>query len=478
MTKYMTNRSPLLKTLGLLLIGCTVGVSATLIVVLLILPQSETSDRQLLTESASSEGARSDIAGDVDDPNNSLRVGSSNEQTVKDPRSAWSALVKDDIDDVTQRESLIQVASSWVEQDGLSALTEIITETDHGWEERNQVLGTVIRLVASDDPRAAFEEAAKVPPDEGGAYILSVVAKVWIGIDPVAAMSAINAIESRIVRRTLQSTALEIWIQRDPQGVLSNLDLIPQGLRTESRVQAIIALRSSAPEEAMKLFSETSEGEGRHLLAYELVGEWVRQDIDAALNWVLFDPAIEDMRNQLMGRVVKYMAIDDPNRAMQVAMENPKLEKLPGELDLDAMVISQVASEDLDKAIEMAPMVKDTSKLGAFTAIGSMLAIDSEFKDAIDLAQHMTGVSQTQYCETITAIWARNDPNGLLDSIDGLPSRQAKSKAAVALLGRDWFRGILNEENRVLVKSFLTEEDAANVEERYPDSTRRSTEPG
>ncbi len=474
----MTKHSPLLKSLGLLLIGCAFGVGATLTAILLIVPQTEIPGGHLSTKNSSPDDPQEDMAVDVGSPNNPSQVGTSNELTIEDPSSAWSAIVKDDIDDVTQRESLIRIANAWIEQDGLSALAEIIVETDHDWEERNQVLGTVIRLVASDDPRSAFEEAAKVPPDKGGAYILSVVVKVWIGTDPIAAMNAINSIESRNVRRILQSTALEIWIKRDPQGVLSNLGVIPKGLQAESRVQAIVALRSSAPEEAMKLFSETTEDEGRHFLANELVGEWVRQDIDAALNWVLFDPDIEDMRNRLMGRVIHYMAIDDPYRAMQVALENPKLEKLPGELDLDAIVISQVASEDLDKALEMVPMVKENSRLGAYTAIGSRLAIDSEFKDAIELAQHLTGDSQVQYYKSVVGVWAQSDPKGLLDSIGALPSQQAKSKAAVALLGRDWFRGILTEKQRTHVKSFLSEEDAVEVEETYPDSTRRSTKPG
>ncbi len=473
----MVDHSKLLRTLAVLLIGATFGVAATIVVVFLVLPQSERSSTQSVSgESGGIGDAQSQSIGFPDQSKTPLQQrGSSSEEPIENPRSAWSLLIDDDIDDVSQRESLIRVATAWIEQEGLEALTEIITKTDLEWEERNQVLGTVIRLVASMNPRSAFEDATRISPDEGGVYILSVITKVWIGTDPIAAMTAVNLIESRTVRRALLDSALEIWAKMDPQGVLTNLALIPAGKQAETRMLAIVALRASAPDEAMKLLSETKDDATRQALAYELVGEWAHQDVDTALNWVLFDPDIEDLRSRLLGRVIQIMANNDPYRAMQVALDNPKQEKLPGELDYDASVISQVASEDLNKALEMLSMAKPDSKLPALTMIGFGLTTDSEFEDAIDLGQHLTGPDQTQYYESIVGSWAQIDAEGLLGTINSLPTPQAKSKAAVALLGKDWFRGILTQEQRDQVKSFLTEEDAVEVENTYPDATRRGS---
>ena len=61
--------------------------------------------------------------------------------------------------------------------------------------------------------------------------------------------------------------------------------------------------------------------------------------------------------------------------------------------------------------------------------------------------------------------WSQRDPEGLLNTIEQLPSAQAKSKAAAMLTLTNQFEQTLTDEQIEQIGKFLSEKDAKSLDE-------------
>ncbi len=83
---------------------------------------------------------------------------------------------------------------------------------------------------------------------------------------------------------------------------------------------------------------------------------------------------------------------------------------------------------------------------------------------------------QQNYLATIMSQWTRLSPFSLLDSLEGLPSEEAKSLAALNLVRHYLDKRSLSREQVQYVKSFLSDEHSQQIMENYgPDNLDNRT---
>ncbi len=387
-------------------------------------------------------------------------------ETIDNPEATWNALTSDEIDDIGQTATLVQVAQSWVDQSGFEVLP-LMSESLPNWQTRMTILGSVIHRAALTDPQGAFNHAASLG-DNGEGYILSSLVRTWADSEPMAALESVRTLEQNRFSRELADTVIRIWASNDPYAVLDRLETLPEDLRARGRERAVVSLAGSSPEEAARLLADIESGESRREVGWAVASSWAEQDVHGALNWVLNSPQARDMQRDLLSVVLRELAQVDPQLALDTALNQPLSENQTG---LEVTVIGELTRRNLSQAIELLSKVRDgRTKLRAYSEVGSALVYSGDRDRALKLAQDFSEPSRTNYYNDILNAWLRSDPEDLVDSLPDLPSEQVKSRAAlVVAISTRWNRS-LDEEQLAYAKSFLSEEDARHLEQRTSGS--------
>ena len=378
-----------------------------------------------------------------------------------DPEKAWNELVDELQDDSRQSWSLANLATEWVKKSGVDVLDQI-SESITNSQTRTNVLNSALRTVAETDPESAFQYALKLDNDRHN-MIVSGVMSQWARLDPEAALEAVSHIEKSGLRRQLEESVVRTWASVEPEDVLGSLDLIADRLHDAAISSAVSAMARNNPSEAAEIVASMENGISKTRAAGSLVGNWSYQDPVSALEWILNEQRVQDVKSQLLPQILYQIVEADPQLAMETALAQPISEEMPG---LEASVIAALVYSDLDKALEFLPQVREGStKISAYGSVGGGYIQNGETEKALSLAQQLPESNRTDYLQALVPEWAGTDPKGLLEHMDRLPTPEIKSKAAMILTTYNRLEKNLTDEEIEGVKKYLTEEDAENLEE-------------
>lgn len=388
------------------------------------------------------------------------------EDALGDPERAWNELALDLQNDSQHIWNIAHVATAWFEQDGIGVLDQINQSLTNG-DTRRWVLRNVLRNVADSDPAGAFRFALTVDNDQYS-QIASGVIDTWAQTDPQAALAAASEVEGRTLRRQLEESVVRTWGYSQPREVLDNIDVLPEHLQPTAISTAMSHVARNSPEEAAALVVGMSSGNTRTAAAIAVVGAWVDGDHEAALEWILNEPTNKEIKAQLLQGILWELVRIDPQLAMDTAVAQPIEQdgaRRTG-MALEVTVISSLAYSDLDKAIELLPQVrKGPSRLQAYQMVSGAMIRDGDVDEALNLAQQVDESARESFYMSLATAWAGSDPEGLLNSMNRLPSKNVKSRAAMMLLSFNRHQENLTEEQVENAKKHLTDEDAKALEE-------------
>ena len=384
----------------------------------------------------------------------------------ENPEQAWSDLVSDDISNSSQEGLLIQVAEAWFDQSGMGVLDEI-NASALDWSTRLSVLSAIVNRLVQTDPGKAFDYVSGMQDE--GFNLLSIVARAWANLDPQSALRAALSIDSGLVSRNLQHSIVQVWASNDPQSILDNLDQLPEASRAMAEGQAIMAIARTSPVEAALLMAAMEDPVNRYSVAYTIVSHWVQTDVDAALDWVLSNGDLKDLREDLLPLVLNRLALENPELAMQTALNQPVSRNGSG---MEYTVLSYLAAHDPQKALSMLPQVREgQTRLWAHISVGGALIRAGQTDSALKLATSLQESQRERYYRNLISTWASNDAKGLYDNIDRLPSVKTKSSAALTLITWNSWQKNLSEGQIDQVKNYLTSDDAEILEKGNPART-------
>ena len=380
-------------------------------------------------------------------------------ESMESPEQAWSTLVNDDIRDASQTGLLIQVAEAWFDKSGLSVLDEI-NRSIVDWQTRQSILNAIVEQVVQTAPREAFDFARGME-DDGS--LLLVVARAWANLDPESALDATQTIDAGLLRRNLEYSIVQVWASADPHFILENLDRLPETSRAMAQSQAIMAIARTSPEEAAHLMAGMDDATSRYSVAYTILFNWSRTDVTAALDWVLNNSDLKDLREQLLPIVLNRLASVDPEFAMQTALNQPIGRNGSG---MEYTVLSYIAANDPQKALAMLPRVREgQTSVWAHISVGGALVRAGQIDSALKLASNLEGSDRERYYGNLVSTWASNDAKSLYDNIDRLPTSDVKSSAALTLITWNSWQKSLSQDQVDRAKTFLTSDDAEALEQ-------------
>lgn len=389
------------------------------------------------------------------------------EDAMDNPEKAWMELAVDLQDDRENTWVISRVASAWVEQSGLGVLDQIYQSLTNS-ETQQWVMRNVLEDVAATDPAEAFRFALTIENDQYN-MIISYVAGTWARSDPQRALAAASEIEKRTLRREMEERVVNSWAYEKPREVLDGIDTLPEHLHASALSTALGQIAEESPEEAVDVVVSMESGPARMSAAMSVTQNWAYQDPEAALDWILNEPSIEDLRRQLLSGVLHRIVRTNPELAMSAALSQPIEEGENGQwgnVGLEANVISNLAYSDLDKAIELLPQVrKGQTRLQAYQVVSGALIRDGDIEEALTMAEQFPESDRNEFYIAVAGAWAQSDPEGMLNSMNRLPTKEAKSSAAMSLITYNQYEKTLTEEQIEEARKFLTEDDAKTLEE-------------
>ena len=437
------------------------------------------------------------IAQDLDNEQmvTSARAERRIEEAIDAPESAWDELARDLQDDLANLRTLSRVATSWVEKSGLVVLDDVYQSLTNA-QTRQSVMYHVLEEVAQTDPGGAFDYALTLESDPHNS-IVNNIANIWVSSDPRSALtaaigleqdtlrktmvesdprSALTAaigLEQDTLRKTMVESAIRAWALSEPKQMLEEIGTLPADLQESASNAALSKIFSQSPKEAADLVAAMEPSSVKTSSASSVAREWSDRDHYAALEWILNEPGVAEIRSELLSSIMHNLVRADLEFAMDIALEQPIDKDMfvypmdsPGELGLEFFVIRSLASSDVDRAIELLPQVREGStQVLSFHEVAQALLGKDEVDRAFDIIQQVPKSERKKVYQVLSMSWVSTDPQGMLKSLDRFPSEEDRSQAAVLLVAFNKFTFALSREQIEEVKKHLSEEHAKALEE-------------
>ena len=392
-------------------------------------------------------------------------------RAIEDPENAWNEWAINLQEDTANTETIARIGKAWVEKSGLSVLDQIYQSLTYA-ETRQRVIRIVLERVAQSDPAGAFNFALTIENDRHHPIVRN-LAGTWADSDPRSALTAIAGIESVSVRNAAADVVIRAWAQSKPREMLEGFDSLPADLQEKVAKSALSTLTKEHPEEAAQLVAAMESGSFKTTSAKSVVSVWSRSDHHAALEWILNEPGVEEIRSTLLFSILSRLLEVDPLLATTTVLDRIKEEKVneiaTREMTSEEMaleVLASVATSSLETAIDLLSRVEEgPSRLAAFKAVAEEMIGRGEIDEAFTLAEQIADSDSQNFHIALAVAWAETDHEGLLNSINRFQSGAVRSRVAFMLLDNSSYREGLSDEQVENAKKYLSEEDAKALEE-------------
>lgn len=396
------------------------------------------------------------------------------EEGIADPETAWNEWATHLLEDAENTEIVARIGTAWIEKSGLSALDQIYQSLANT-ETRQRTIRSILEKVARIDPAGAFTFALTIESDNNNSIIRN-LASIWADSDPRSALKTIAGIEREDVRNVAADTVVRAWAQREPSVMLESLETLPNDLQETVSKAALSVLTRESPEEAAQFIAAMEPSPLRTSSAKSVVRVWSNRDHNAALQWILNEPSVEEIKSTLMFSIMGKLFRDDPLLAMTTVLAQA-IEGYEGDLGLEGtkeemelMVISSGAKSNLESAIGLLPSVSEgRTKLAAFKEIAEELIRNDEIDRAFTLAVQFDYPGGQDFHIALAAAWADTDLEGLFNSMDRFAPEGLRSKVVFMLMDNSRYRGSLSDEQIMVVRKYLSDEHRKALEEGNSD---------
>ncbi|MCY3884333.1 MAG: hypothetical protein OXG24_05385 [Gammaproteobacteria bacterium] len=383
------------------------------------------------------------------------------ETLIDKPAEAWNNVTSDNVLDSRQIDILSVIASEWVEQAGLEALTHIL-KSSLGRHDFGLARELVAGIVESD-PRSVFEFVISLSSEEQ-TELLNPLFTTWVRLDPEATFDGLSSFRHTEHFSWLERRIAQTWARHDPKGMLERIDAFSKDSQLNAIEEAVVEVARDSPKDAVEMMDSMAGKVGNiSSIAPVLVAVWAVHDPREALDWVLMrEQGKESLDIDLMmvGVLVE-LTHEDPQLAMQIALDRPE-----SGYQLDVTVIEELAAIDIEQAVKLLPKVSEENRRDAYYAVGRQLLQHHDPLRGIGIASNLPDDERDYVQSRIARAWAQATPNKMLEALEDISSERVKSLAAKGLVLMNSWKPVLDNEQLNYVMTLLNDTDLQEVEER------------
>ena len=375
---------------------------------------------------------------------------------IENPRDTWYEIVNLASSENVQEEAedaLNRVAIVWFQKRGLEILDEIVSSISEGFD-YYFVLDGLFDDLSADRSQEVFDYMMSNLGDRAIEVIQETrLAANWARQDPKNMLTRVKNLPASDFREDLIRLSIRRWAEDNPRQIFEQLEQVPPGLREYASDRAIDEFTQKSPTAAAQFVLQISDEEMQEQLASRLIRTWCEEDAASAKDWVLNLPANDPIRASMISSLKWRLVSTDPRGAFELALREPIAD------GLEDHILSRIAVDDVQLALELLPQVREHRKVSAYAQIGSSLVEQGLSQQALELANDLDQTEQHEFYQRIAMRWAYYDPKGLLKVFDDFPTF-VKSRIAVGIK-------ITNE-----VGNYYSEEEMAHVERHISDKDK------
>ncbi len=375
---------------------------------------------------------------------------------LNEPDKAWDILLTDNVADVLQLQLLIRIGLEWAEVEGFDALFHINASTNMG---NRSLMAKVVSAIADSDPKGAFAHVAELSAQSPYPFLLQAIVLHWAHSDPVAALNALSTlnIDHRGLK-TLELAVANSWSASQPGALLDELARFSPSAQVEIVEDALEELARTNPRDAIERMRSLKELIGNSTgIEKKLVGIWSQDQPLAALEWVLGEAQPQSARRlELIESVLPSLSRSHPERAMEVALQEPEINN---QLGLEHLVINEISDFDIELALKMLPQVRDSARGLSFAWIGGAIMRTGDHSRALKLGEELSGYHRVLFYENVGDAWAFTHPQKMLNALKDIQSKEIQSVMAQRLLQVNDFSHVIAPEEIEQVESLVEPQD-------------------
>ena len=424
----------------------------------LIIPQRAIALQALLEiRDDLSDSQRRSIAMQLDGEETYLKLIGDKQaaQNIAEPENSWYTLLNDNVYDRQQLQALAVVVEGWFDQVGFEVLSNIYSDA-----EDFRIKANMTRIIAQIDPNGALDYTRGLKDAEQKRFLSYEIVREWARTDALAALAAATTFEPPSVASGLETAISYRWAGSKPFEVIENIEAVSMNARVVTLQIAFANIARTDPSEAIAMLSsvENSVGNTSTILA-SIVSEWSSQQPRIATSWVLGNFAREDpQRRILLEEALPIYALENPTKAFELALAQPVSEGTA--LGLDFLVFRTIARQgDLELTKTLLPRIREKSQINAYSELAEVLVETGKTDEAFKLGKDLEEELRKFFYQRVVQDWTWEDPKTLFESLEELPSKELKSKAAERLIANNEWKPLLTEEEIEHAKTFLISDD-------------------
>ena len=357
---------------------------------------------------------------------------------IDNPEKTWNEFLEENRHKIGQLDVfntgyLGRVAHAIAGEIGLEAAMSKIDSALPDGSTKSSVYRWFFHSLSAEEPYQALELAIGLNDARNSSAITGLLAQNVAAVDPEGAVRIVSTIKASGLRNTAIRRIINTWIESDPYGVMANLELLPENQRTKARVDALVAIAADSTDAATRMLPDVNHYESKVMVAESIFSNLAKNDMEAAVTWLLSDPNVAPIKTELMPSVIADLATKDPQYAMQIA-HSVAIEE--SEVGLEAQVIKSVAETNVDKAIAMLPDIRNEKTMAsALAEIGTILVRDGDAERAIEIGGQITDEKErTRYFATLIPDMIVEAPTVFIDNLESFPTNRETALRVRAMM--------------------------------------------
>lgn len=379
------------------------------------------------------------------------------DKLADEPSSAFDLLANDEVNDFQQIDLFKQVVLQWFQYDGIG----IIFELDSA-DLSDDVFNQLVELVTEQDRETALElingdDRPGIPWRLGYSLIDS-----WIDDDVEEAFYAVKKLPKSPFRWTMLQRVISEWGHRAPTVVLNRLREIPRLFRSSAlSAAATLILAEDNPLATIDRISDFRSVPGTDVdrAIESVVRIWASDAPKLALEWVQNNTEEgSTYRAELLGEVLPKYALDEPEQAMTIAVQEFNPDSIYSSLE-SQVIQSLIAFDRLDSAVELLDQVRDEIRRRESVNVGAELVKQNRTDDALALMDSIPTAERSEYLYYLASHLTIYDlATDALEMIAKVPSAQLQSDVAERLLTDGTAEWDFTAEQIETLRSFVREQ--------------------
>lgn len=314
------------------------------------------------------------------------------------------------INNTYQQNTAAQGVLSAINVNDIQLITDVSKRLGIETSEEVYVSNSLIER-AAQDPEIAMQEALFMTFGYERDSALNGIIDTWATQDPQQAFSYVQDLTDNRLRKLLLETVLYRWAESDPQTTYEVLQTLPNSARTSNISYTVFTnLANENPRSALDIIENIPSSRNRYDAYTATIQSWAATDAQSAASYVA-QLDNKQLKQQLAPTIIQNLSTQSPETALAWAREQDPT----GQLYLQNTVVSQIAIESPDRALQIAlsSQKPELRQQLVVAAINSFSYNDPE-RAANMLDQIPDADVSTEAINSVVYGWASSDPDAAI----------------------------------------------------------------